>query len=1205
MSQRNQAKVAQKYTILTEQQLRRTLYLSVFLCFLLPPFVGGTLMVLVGFYPFPEFYLVFLNYHVLLYMGTVIPAFLAMVPGAQRYIVSLTSMDRQSAMINAQRTFSRLPWFLFGTVTLYSIGGALSADFALEAAGVRDYSLYGHLNNQFGLIPVVLITVFPIFFYFIDRLGRYLAPRGIHVVAISLWMKLLMLGIVTPILIDSLLIGYYHNRTGYFEWDMLVLWASLAGLAAGGTWFVWRSLQQGMAPLEMFIAARSGSVTERAYLNLAPLSLDEHGLLTARYAELLTTEQQLLNDLQRTQLLSDTIVENIPSMIFVKRADDLSFVLFNRAGEELTGFARTQLLGKNDHDFFPKEQADYFNAKDRLVLDVTGFEDIAEEPIDTLSRGHRLLHTKKIALRDAEGLPVYLLGISEDITERRKVEQHIQQQARLLDLFFKHSVDSLVLLDKDYNFIRVSDSYARSCQRDVANFAGHNHFELYPSDLKEEVEPFRKNKQTYSRTERPFVFPDHPEWGTTYWDLSMVPVLSQDGEIELFVFTLKDVSERVKSVSALASFKHTLDSTLDAVFIFDPVALQFSYVNQGATDQLGYRREELLALHPYDLKPEFTELSFRELLAPLQCGEQEALRFETLHRAKDGTDIPVEVFLQYVTPTDDVPRFVNIVHDIRERKQAENKLREMNESLELLVKERTARLEERELQLRRAQNIARLGHWTLNVPTGDATWSEEIYRIFGHEPHAFLPTRDRFLETVHPDDRELLESAESKSYAAGKALSIDHRIVLPDKSVRWVHEEGMAEYDANGRPLRLTGTVQDVTERKQAETDLREARDTAERASRAKSDFLSRMSHELRTPMNAILGFEQLLEFHQDHPLDPVQRDNVQEILRAGRHLLELINEVLDLARVESGRTDLVLKPVALAPIIEATLAQIRPLAEQRHISIEATTENYIFNADPLRLRQVLLNLLSNAAKYNRDNGSIRVTCAPAHDGWARLAVHDTGRGISAEGLARLFQPFERLENAYDAIEGTGIGLALSKRLVEAMGGRIGVDSVAGEGSTFWVQLPLSTATVVAASVDANKAMPDLSTVRTLLYMEDDPANLRLMQRIISTHSGWKLLDAHNAELGLELAFVHRPDLILMDINLPGMSGFDALQRLRAHPATCSTPVIAITANAMPRDIERGRAAGFSDYLTKPLDVPQFLNVIDRLVLVRANKEDQ
>lgn len=396
----------------------------------------------------------------------------------------------------------------------------------------------------------------------------------------------------------------------------------------------------------------------------------------------------------------------------------------------------------------------------------------------------------------------------------------------------------------------------------------------------------------------------------------------------------------------------------------------------------------------------------------------------------------------------------------------------------------------------------------------------------------------------------------------------------------------------------FSGTLHDLREQKHL-MEAEQARRVAETSNHAKSEFLSRMSHELRTPLNAILGFGQLLETEPDHPLTATQLDSVREILHAGNHLLELVNEVLDLSRIESGRLDVSLEPVSVALLAEACLAQIKPLAAQRGIGVTLELDApCAVQADRTRLKQVLLNLLSNAVKYNREGGSIRVRCAPSGEQRLRISVRDSGRGIAVDALPRLFKPFERLESAYEGIEGTGIGLALSKNLVEAMHGTIGVETVQGEGSTFWFELPMAAESEVvdepaAISAPTVQTQPRCCRHR-VLCIEDNAANLHLVQKIVATRKDIDLLDAGTAEAGLEIAASQRPDLILLDINLPGMDGFEALRRLRENPVTRTIPVVAITANAMARDIERGRAAGFEAYLTKPIVVSEFFGMIDR-----------
>jgi signal transduction histidine kinase/AmiR/NasT family two-component response regulator len=395
----------------------------------------------------------------------------------------------------------------------------------------------------------------------------------------------------------------------------------------------------------------------------------------------------------------------------------------------------------------------------------------------------------------------------------------------------------------------------------------------------------------------------------------------------------------------------------------------------------------------------------------------------------------------------------------------------------------------------------------------------------------------------------------------------------------------------------LIGTDNSV--RKQVELELTHATAIAEKANLAKSDFLSGMSHELRTPLNAILGFAQLMESGVPAPT-PSQQRNLEQILKAGWYLLELINEILDLALIESGRATLSDESVSLVEVMLECRAMIEPQAQKRNIGMTFPHFDVpvFVKADRTRVKQVLINLLFNAIKYNKPGGAVAVECALSPPDSVRISVRDTGTGLTKEQLAQLFQPFNRLGKETSAEEGTGIGLVVTKRLVELMGGVIGVDSTVGVGSVFWVELSLTTAPQLAAPEAGPAALVqspalDGAPPRTLLYVEDNPANLELVELLIARRTDLRLLSAADGNLGIEFARAYLPEVILMDINLPGISGISAMKILRADPATAHIPIIALSANAVPRDIEKALEAGFFNYLTKPIKVNEFMEALD------------
>ena len=395
----------------------------------------------------------------------------------------------------------------------------------------------------------------------------------------------------------------------------------------------------------------------------------------------------------------------------------------------------------------------------------------------------------------------------------------------------------------------------------------------------------------------------------------------------------------------------------------------------------------------------------------------------------------------------------------------------------------------------------------------------------------------------------------------------------------------------------LIGTDNSV--RKQVELELNEAMAVAEKANLAKSDFLSSMSHELRTPLSAILGFAQLIESGSPMPTTS-QKRSIDQILQAGWYLLELINEILDLALIESGKLSLSLEPISLAEVMHECQAMIEPQAQKRGISVAFPQFEiaYFVKADRTRMKQVLINLLSNAIKYNKVDGTVVVTYIVSTPGHIRICVKDTGEGLPPEKLTQLFQPFNRLGQEANVEEGTGIGLMMTKRLVELMGGVIGVESTVGKGSVFWVEMnltaePQATTSAAESTAAAPAHAQDDTQLRTLLYVEDNPANLMLVEDLIARRADIRLLSARDGNQGIEIARASLPDVILMDINLPGISGIKALRILHDDPATAHIPVVALSANAIPRDIEKGLQAGFFRYLTKPIKVNEFMETLD------------
>jgi len=666
-----------------------------------------------------------------------------------------------------------------------------------------------------------------------------------------------------------------------------------------------------------------------------------------------------------------------------------------------------------------------------------------------------------------------------------------------------------------------------------------------------------------------------------------------DGK-KVFAAGIRDITER-QALEDLFEQKveelHFQKSALDehAIVSITDVKGNITYANDKFCDISGYSREELLGQNHHILKSsEHSTEFFRSMWRMITSGK--SWHGEIRNKKKNGGYYWVKATIVPFMNTQGKPfQYVGIRTDITERKEIEQRYKTSEE------------------RYRQLAAVSSDWVWEMDKDLKFSYMSDGFRRVFGFDPEYIMgKSREQLLS---PTDlsKPLWQQHLSTLGERRNFRDFQYQLATPDGKEVYVQIGGAPVFDKDNQFLGYRGSGSNVTGQVKSAQALQQARKVADTANRAKSEFLSSMSHELRTPMNSIIGFGQMLENNAREPLTEIQKKCVGHILKGGRHLLELINQILDLSKVEAGNVELDPEVFCPSDVFSECQDLLQELARDRAITFEHKQgpDPWIL-ADRFRFKQVILNLYSNAVKYNSEGGAVTFGCQDKTDGMVRIFVTDTGDGIPEEQIPELFTPFERLQHKNSEIEGTGIGLTITKRLVEAMGGTIGCESQVGEGTTFWLEFPQAQAKkpsdtlTTTLAVDEPAAPSEISG--TLLYIEDDRHNTALMELIVTRIEGLSMISAPTAELGLEMAASEQPDMILLDINLPGMDGYEAIAHLKGNDKTKDIPVIALSAAAMSHDIERGKKAGFLHYLTKPIDIDQVISVIDGVIESRASQ---
>jgi PAS domain S-box-containing protein len=932
-------------------------------------------------------------------------------------------------------------------------------------------------------------------------------------------------------------------------------------------------------------------VLETFARTLAPDSADEGIVINARD---LTEHKQFEAALQEREEWFRSLIENAHDMVQVVDADNTTLYV-SPSVERILGFAPDELIGRvNPLETHPD---DVQRGADLLAETVAnpGLTSTGEFRVRHRDGSWHWLETYGRTLSPTSADQGIVANL-RDVTERKHFEEALREREEHFRRLIENAYDVVLVMDAAGTITYASPSAQRVLGSAPEELTGRSGFSLlHPDDVDTALARTTETVATPGTVVSAELRLRHHN-GSYRTLETFCRTLADDSAASGIVINARDITERKEFEEALqdseARYRSLIENAHDIVTILD-LEGRITYQSPQLERVLGYEPAEMLGQNALEyVHPEDRHLPTQALQQIFACPGATYIS-EYRFRHSDGSWRYLETFGRALVPDSPHQGLVFNSRDVTERRGAEEELKRQRTYFEQLL---------------------------ASVDAGVAAW--DVEGRFEYASPNSIPDpeiRGWIIGKTHFEYCEKrglpVELAERRSGSIRRAIETrttseyEETIHRPDGTPLHLLRRNRPILDEAGEVERVIGYSVDITERKRTEEAVRcateeaeRAREAAERANRAKSEFLSRMSHELRTPMNSILGFAQLLDRAQ---LSPEHKKGVGHILKAGRHLLQLINEVLEIARIEAGRHSLSLEPVRLGAVLQEAVALVRPLAAQWRVELDDGPWPccaVFVQADRQRLTQVLLNLLGNAIKYNRAGGRVRVSCEIEAEGERQhlvVRVQDTGRGIAADKADQLFTPFARLGAEQSEVEGTGLGLALSQRLTEAMGGSLTLESSGIEGSVFRLDLQVTTdplrrleeSEAVSASLDGVPHAP-----ATLLYIEDNLANLSLVETILLSRPHWWTMPALQGQIGVELAREHTPDLILLDLHLPDISGEEVLRRLRAEPRTAAIPVVVITADATRSTVDRLRAAGADAYLTKPLDIDEFLETVERFL---------